>query len=746
MPSYGADILAPKLDFYNPNLELLAQNIDKTSERHNATLNSYARSVDDITNNETLHPEERSKRLQKLEDDVFGNIDSFSGNVSQASDSIFNRLLKERQDPFYNADKQYTNIFNTAQINRSALTKDGKSVFMVDSQGRAIDKAPTLFNEDGSLKSKDEFQFNYEGMLDYSAKAETLVDNLVGNLSTVDPTLAGRPEAVRELMEGYYRTGTFQSNNKQLNRMFNETIRDYEQSSEGDQLRRRGKEGEIPNLIQRAFDERRLTSEDYKYQLLANDPYKTKARGGSNLPDKIEIPDAVLSEKKLVDTEEGAKAVDKVISSATDLFTQNSVSNFLSSSTNTYRGYADIYGNLVFDYKNGLLTTPKVQIGDIEFDVPITTESANEIRSVLNENIAELTTTLEEDLRAVNLFHRTLFSSDEDDGAGKGLINMSKFAFNNAALKIEKRDDDWLSEDNWLFADATRLRIKRSNIPEAKKQEILVKLNALQEASKLNSAIKSAETELKENDKKYDDKYSIKINSLIESGLAKDKQEAILFIESKNAKNAIKTKNTVGWIEPATKEAAIAKINSLTRDGEAKFYNSDDGKEIVFPTDNKAYFGDNSVVAFDFTKNTFVVDKKYILDPQSLYNSNKAMQPALDMLDIVNSFDDLSNENLANPKITNPHQNFMFDIDGNRFEIKAGSTVYSDIMINDDAANEVVVVKSGNDEATYPLREFSQAVRISAVNQVRNMFIPSSAIGDVVTKSKNAKKVFGNDM
>ena len=241
---FGSDIVGPRLDFAELNVEGMLDNVDRARAQHDEAIKSYALQNEDVLKDDTLHPEERLNRLKRLEEAVYKDINTFGGNVAQASDSILGRIIEERKDPFYNLDKQYTDVYKKAQERRASLEATGKSPFLRDASGKEISDIPTLFNPDGTMKSRQDFQFDYEGILDYNAAAEKMVNDVIANISTVAPQLADSKNSAElvKLVGDFMKYGTVESTVPNINNILKKAVEPFMQTPEYDQMKLRGVE------------------------------------------------------------------------------------------------------------------------------------------------------------------------------------------------------------------------------------------------------------------------------------------------------------------------------------------------------------------------------------------------------------------------------------------------------------------------------------------------------------------------
>lgn len=716
MPKFGTDYYQPRMDFFNPNIELISKNIKDTEAVHNNAMKAYSDMNAAILKDDTLHPDERTKRLKRLEDKVFKDINSFSGNTAQASDTILNSIINERKDPFYNLDKQYTNVYNAAQANRAKLEAEGKSAFMRDAYGNEIDALPTLFDKDGNMRSQQDFQFDYEGILDYNAAAEKLVNDIESDLYASNPKLVRNSPEVRKLIGDFIRTGSVETTDQNVKNVFNKSLKAYQQTPEYDQMRRRGIEGSALSILDRAAEERKYTKE-HKVDTLLNEI--AAKQSGSGKPDEVVGASFINPESTpIVGTEKEAKIANDI----TDEVNSN-ISGIWTS-----EGFGTAYSNPVVKFENGRLQENKMNVGGRQISIPLTKSRA----------LSELTV-IDKELPANE----------------KALID--QFSKRGITYVPNTTSDVFTSNDNKI-----RLRGLRGKISTSDYESLENLLTKVEDAKAAKYSLEQNIDNLDKSEKNFLSKYKTTVNNLIDSGLAQDTQEAMLFVKNHEINNSIRDKKKFG-VKDQDKDKTLNKslineVSSIFVDAGGKFIklpNADSDEEIELDEDDKLkavkkgeksdpasvtfgdrndIFNENSSIRFVPELQTVTIGDNYAVDPQVFKNKYAVLAPDMKFLGTVKELLDLSDKSANKVKrvyTDQGAQSLNMIIDGRQVIIPAGSILNRKIINSDNGAAEVVEVVNPSNGAVnrYELNSFVDAADKAVTDKVLTYLLPKAEIG-----------------
>lgn len=715
MPTYGSDILAPRLDFLNEDISLFTKNLENADRVHNATMKAYADTTADILKDNTLHPDERTQRLKRLEDKVFKDINSFQGNTAQASETILNSLLNERKDPFYDIDRQYTDVYKTAQANRARLEAEGKSAFMRDASGKEINALPTMFDENGNLKSRQDFQFDYEGILDYRGAAEKMFDNIEANIRQNYPQLVGNKD-LNKIIGQFVRTGSVESPNKNIERVLKKAYADYQQTPEYDQMKRRGIEGAHREILQRAAEERKYTKDNMKDTLLSD--ILTHQRGSGSEDPKIVAARLINTESNpIVGSEKEAKVVNNKIDAV-----NSSVGGFWKNI-----GSDSNYSGDKVSMINGKLQEKQINVGGRNISIPLTKSRAESELVIIDNEL----------------------SKKED---------LIKDSFNKLSLPYTESVDVFTENDNNI-----RLKNAKNRLTPSQYKELSSLLNNIESIKKVKDDLSRNMESMAEFEKSYTDKYKTTINNLINIGVASDTQEAIMFINNYEMNNSIRDRKSYSTNDidedRSLNTALLNQASGIFLNSDAKVYklpsadsddatqlDSDDKLKVVKANGDKKdpesvtfsnkgeLFNKNSTVYFDPKLKTLTINKEYAIDPQTFKNKYADLAPDMDFLTTVESLTDLSDNSTNKVKrvyTSKGAQPLEMNLNGRTIFIPAGSILNRKIAKTKDGATEVVeVVNPTNGSiSAYPLNDFMDAASEAVTEKVFMKLIPKETVG-----------------
>ena len=695
MPKFGTDYYQPRMDFFNPNIELISKNIKDTEAVHNNAMKAYSDMNAAILKDDTLHPDERTKRLKRLEDKVFKDINSFSGNTAQASDTILNSIINERKDPFYNLDKQYTNVYNAAQANRAKLEAEGKSAFMRDAYGNEIDALPTLFDKDGNMRSQQDFQFDYEGILDYSKEAEEFVDDVVADIYKTAPTLV-RGKDVYKLVGDFLRTGSVETTDQNLVNILNKSRKAFQQTASYDQMKRRGIEGSADAVLERAVEERKYTKEAKVDNLLSDVLGK---QGGNK--DLLSTYTSLRPIKKpIANTEEGTQKVNNIVKTI-----NSAISGWWKSS-----GWGGQYSDDVVEMKNGKLSEKMIDVNGNNIPTPLTKSRAltviSKIDSELTSNTAAIKARQKElginyinDDKQLNTLvkNNTNLEKIKEDLSG----NLDKLGeFEKAQLSKYKTTADELISSG-LATDF---------------QEALLQIESIN----INEAIK--------------DNTSYAISD--EGGLKKQGVEQFAGLLLNDNDNKFYALNKSDG-ESAT-EAADRLLG----------YNKNPEKRGQ-PIDNEStdIFSEGSNIEFDPELATMIVDGTYAMDPESFKSQYAVLAPALNVLTTIKKLSDLTNtgRNTTNKTLSEKGARAIpFIIDGQEFSLPINSIIKQRLINGEDKAVfaiDVIDPKNPRKVQTFSKNDFSDAIKQAITAMVIETVIPDTEKGKLQPDLEKAAKV-----
>ena len=717
MPTYGSDILAPRLDFLDEDISLFTKNLENVDRVHNATMRAYADTTADILKDNTLHPDERTQRLKRLEDKVFKDINSFQGNTAQASDTILNSLLNERKDPFYDIDRQYTDVYKTAQANRARLEVEGKSAFMRDASGKEINALPTMFDEDGNLKSRQDFQFDYEGILDYRGAAEKMFDNIEANIRQSYPQLVGNKD-LNKIIGQFVRTGSVESPNKNIERVLKKAYADYQQTPEYDQMKRRGIEGAHREILQRAAEERKYTKDNMKETLLSD--ILAHQRGSGSEDPKIVAARLINTESNpIVGSEKEAKIVNSKVDAV-----NSSVGGFWKNA-----GFDSDYSGDKVSMINGKLQEKQINVGGRNISIPLTKSRAESELAIIDNDIAKLE---------------------------KDLIDR----YSTLGIKFSS------TSNPRNYGEATnkmKLEAIRSKIDPNTYSTLNNILSSIESNVKTKYDISRNMESMAEFEKSYTDKYKTTIDNLINIGVATDTQGAIMFINNHEMNNSIRDRKSYSTNDidedRSLNTALLNQASGIFLNSDAKVYklpsadsdeatqlDSDDKLKVVKANGDKKdpesvtfsnkgeLFNKNSTVYFDPKLKTLTINKEYAIDPQTFKNKYADLAPDMDFLTTVESLTDLSDNSTNKVKrvyTSKGAQPLEMNLNGRTIFIPAGSILNRKIAKTKDGATEVVeVVNPTNGSiSTYPLNDFMDAASEAVTEKVFMKLIPKETVG-----------------
>ena len=695
MPKFGTDYYQPRMDFFNPNIELISKNIKDTEAVHNNTMKAYSDMNAAILADDTLHPDERTKRLKRLEDKVFKDINSFSGNTAQASDTILNSIINERKDPFYNLDKQYTNVYNAAQANRAKLEAEGKSAFMRDAYGNEIDALPTLFDKDGNMRSQQDFQFDYEGILDYSKEAEEFVDDVVADIYRTAPTLV-RGKDVYKLVGDFLRTGNVETTDQNLVNILNKSRKAFQQTASYDQMKRRGIEGSADAVLERAVEERKYTKEAKVDNLLSD----VLGKQGGNKDLLSTYTSLRPIKKSIADTEEGTQKVNNIVKTI-----NSAISGWWKSS-----GWGGQYSDDVVEMKNGKLSEKMIDVNGNNIPTPLTKSRALTVISKIDSELTSNTAAIKARQKELGINYinddkqlNTLVKNNTNLEKIKGDLsgNLDKLGeFEKAQLSKYKTTADELMSSG-LAADF---------------QEALLQIESIN----INEAIK--------------DNTSYAISD--EGGLKKQGVEQFAGLLLNDNDNKFYALNKSDG-ESAT-EAADRLLG----------YNKNPEKRGQ-PIDNEStdIFSEGSNIEFDPELATMIVDGTYAMDPESFKSQYAVLAPALNVLTTIKKLSDLTNTGRSTTNKTLSEKGaraIPFIIDGQEFSLPINSIIKQRLINGEDKAVfaiDVIDPKNPRKVQTFSKNDFSDAIKQAITAMVIETVIPDTEKGKLQPDLEKAAKV-----
>ena len=741
MPKFGTDYYQPRMDFFNPNIELISKNIKDTEAVHNNAMKAYSDMNAAILKDDTLHPDERTKRLKRLEDKVFKDINSFSGNTAQASDTILNSIINERKDPFYNLDKQYTNVYNAAQANRAKLEAEGKSAFMRDAYGNEIDALPTLFDKDGNMRSQQDFQFDYEGILDYSKEAEEFVDDVVADIYKTDPTLV-RGKDVYKLVGDFLRTGNVETTDQNLVNILNKSRKAFQQTASYDQMKRRGIEGSADAVLERAVEERKYTKEAKVDALLNDIIAKQKADSGNSDLLSTYSPLRPITEI-IADTEEGAKRVNNIVEKVNDKV----------SGSWTSKGIGTLYSDDVVTFENGKVSAKKLDVKGENIDTPLTKARATKTLEYLQTSLDKTETEL------ANIFN----------SAGLEYIPEAATAAGSALNIVKPNSTIGIGTSGDLRGNRQKLVSLKNRITPKQYQDITDMLDKIDGLKEAKEDITTNLPNLEKNEKEISSQYKTSANELINAGLAGDLQEAYLIIKSIEANESIKSNTSYAISDDGgLKETGVKIVTGLLQGAGNKFYNiaTGDGdkdanaetrlrdfnsnpEKLGDPINNKVtdIFSETSNMKFSPRARTIVVDDRYAMESESFKRQYAVLAPTLNLLEVLDSITDFTEKGMnATKKVLTEKgaKDFPFIIDGQQYIIPVGSIVKPRFINTEDKAAiaiDIIDPKNPNKKQTFPLTDLINATDITATEQVYKTVMPKTEIGKLYNDLSKADKV-----
>ena len=732
MPNFGAQLEDARLNFYNPDRELISKNIKDTEAVHNNAMKAYSDMNAAILKDDTLHPDERAKRLKRLEDKVFKDINSFSGNTAQASDTILNSIINERKDPFYNLDKQYTNVYNAAQANRAKLEAEGKSVFMRDAYGNEIDALPTLFDKDGNMRSQQDFQFDYEGILDYSKAAENFFDNVASDIYASNPKLVRNSDEIRRLIGDFIRTGSVETTDQNVKNILERSLKAYQQTPEYNQMRRRGIEGSAYSILERAAEERKYTKENKKDTLL-NELVSRQGDGSGKDPNLVGVSLINASSVPIIGTEKEAKTVNKIVDKINE-----DISGWWTSS-----GWGTKYSDPAVKYENGRLVESTIDAGGRQIAMPLTKSRAVQEITKLDSDIVSKEKVLE----------------DAYNKIGANYISVG--------------------EGSDKYNDYTLEQLKGKLTPADYKTTKDL-LNKVESAKEIKSDISQNMDNLDKNEKKLISEYKTTINNLIESGSATDVQEAIMFIKNYESQNSLKDRKKYNIrdldLDGTLNKALVNTVNKMFLDKDSEFIVLPDDKsddETVLDTDgkikvitkdnakkepsdlisgdNKPAFTENSTVDYDPKLGTFIIGGKYAISPKTFKAKYANLASDADFLTTVQSLNDLTEQGVSKVKKVYNREGdkpMTMVVSGKEVTIPKGAILNRRMINTDKELVEVVEVIDPRNKSIsrYRLDDFRDAANEAVTNKVFTYLLPEVEVGKMRDNLRKNEDVIRQDL
>ena len=744
MPTFGPQLNTARLGFADTSGydALLAQNLKDTQAVHNSTMNAYSKANAEILADDTLHPDERTKRLKRLEDKVYKDINSFSGNVSQASDTILNSIINEKKDPFYNLDKQYTNVYNAAQANRAKLEAEGKSAFMRDAYGNEIDTLPTLFDKDGKMRSQQDFQFDYEGILDYSKEAETFVNDVVADIYRTSPELVRGKGDVHKLIGDFLRTGNIETTDQNLINVLN-TARDaFKQTASYDQMKRRGIEGSADAILERAVEERKYTKEAKVDALLNDIIAKQTADSGKN--DLLSTYSPLRPIKEVIaDTEEGAKRVNNIVEKVNDKV----------SGSWTSKGIGTLYSDDVVTFEDGKVTAKKLDVNGENIDTPLTKDRATKTLGYLQTSLNKTETEL------ANIFN----------SAGLEYIPEAATAAGSALNIVKPNSTIGMGTSGDLRGNRQKLISLKNRVTPKQYQDITDMLDKIDGLKEAKEDITTNLPNLEKNEKEISSQYKTSANELINAGLAGDLQEAYLIIKSIEANESIKDNTSYSISdEGGIKEEGVKIMTGLLQDKTNKFYNiktgdgdTDDNAETRLRDFNSNpeklgqainnnvndIFSATSNVKFNPRARTVIADGTYAMDPESFKRQYAVLEPSLNLLETLDGITDFTDGsvNKTRKALTEKGaRDLPFTMNDKEYVIPKGSIIRTRFINTDDRAVlavDIIDPNNPNKRQTFPLEDLRDAIDKRVTQQVYETVIPKTEVGKMQGDLEKEQKV-----
>jgi len=582
------------------------------------------------------------------------------------------------------------------------------------------------------MRSQQDFQFDYEGILDYSAKAETLFNDIKSDIYAVAPQLVRNPDEVSRLIGDFIRTGSVETTDQNVKNVLNKALKDYQQSSEYDQLRRRGMEGSAMDILKRAAEEVKYTKE-HKVDKLLNELVTNQRGSGGNDPDRVGVNIINASSTPIIGTEAEAKLTNKIAESVNDEI----------SGIWTSKGWGTQYSDNVIGYENGKLTEKKYDIGGREIATPLTKSRATTVVLDINDDI----TNKEKELESIyNKIGANYSSTSEGDGKYND--------YTLEQLKTKLTPTDYKYAKNLLTTVEKAKEVKEDitkNIPNLEKYE-----------------------------KEQTTKYKTTIDNLLSSGLVTDTQEAIMFIKNYEANNALKDRKEYN-LKAIDKDdilnaAMVDEVNRTFLDKDSKFivlpdpksgdedYILDsDGKIKIItkdgsksePTDlisgnNKPAFTKGATVNYSPKLGTFVVNGKYAIDPSTFKNKYASLASDAEFLTTVQSLSDLTEQGVSKVKTTYGRQGdkgLSMIIDGVPVSIPAGAVLNRKIINTDKEAVEIVEVINPKNKAVsrYRLSDFTDAANEAVTEKIFTYMLPEVELGKMKKALSDSRDVIPTD-
>lgn len=698
MPTYGPQLQTPRLRQVDPKLDLLAQNIDKAQERSNLTMAQYHKGVQDILNQDTLHPDERNTRLKRLQDNVFSNIQDFNGDIAASRDAILNTITEERKDPFYNYDRQYTNAYQNALKQRQTLESQGQSVFLRDSTGREIQDMPGIFDAQGNLVQNPDFGFSYEGIQDYNAAAEKLFDDVQANISTLDPAEIPSQGELNNIIAGYFKTGTIKTPNSNLRRVLKQSLDAFKQTKEYNQMDRRGIADQAPALLNRAAEERKY------YQQL--EQYKAIDRPSSGSGDDSRVIGSTygVTNRPVVGTEDEAKTVNRRLEKERDRFDFNI--------------FSGVYDNPEFKVEDGKLITPKFNTSEGDKDLPL----------MYSRAMQELPNYKSQITRMNNIL--------KNNGIDTGNIS----SISNDITELE-----------------ARVNSKYSNDPEAAKylRSVVKDLDTYQT---LVNDIESNESNFKQVEDEFLSKYSGITKKLIDSGIATDSQDVYKVVTENDINKSIQNKLGVYYKNANEIEFGVDQFKTLARDvirvspdDMEKVMDDSDYMEELFADETKLKLtGDNINAAVVKGANriqllpasqSLLLNDEYVIPRQALINNYADIAPVLEDMGEFNNLLNLEDANLGKQNRLKVPIRIPYNDEYDRL-IPTGSMYMNTYRKTENGLEAVVVVQEPDGETSeYPTGKFVDLASKSHTKTWMDKFQPDYVKGTNYKKIKDSKKI-----
>lgn len=170
-------------------IDLYKQMLDTSQQRYDATQMAMAQEKARIGDIETYNPDEKQRVLDQYRNDVMSIAQNYNGDLSKASGDIVNRIGAERMNPYYNANRIFTERYKQQQQLADQLRAKGVAL-----EFKTIKPEDLIANQNAQLgtagRYNTQFDFNIQERLNDRPVMEEYFNDV-------------QPDVVAEMQRGY---------------------------------------------------------------------------------------------------------------------------------------------------------------------------------------------------------------------------------------------------------------------------------------------------------------------------------------------------------------------------------------------------------------------------------------------------------------------------------------------------------------------------------------------------------------